>query len=202
MSATLHRSHATRMDGVVAELLDDDAKPRYGAISMPVPELSGYMGGTGRAKLIWDCYKIGVDPQHLFGCDNGTSGINLCQDEIEAAVKLLPSGRRSQKLGREALQTLANSYLYADKIEDGVARLSHVSTSSDSTTKMLLKLHDGLEVETVIIPVDGRSTLCVSSQVGCRQGKKTKHQGMSDERRLGETRRCLAEVSPPTNSSS
>jgi 23S rRNA (adenine2503-C2)-methyltransferase len=56
-------------------------------------------------------------------------------------------------------------------VERDVAHLTHVRTSKDGTTKLLLKLVDGLEVETVIIPWDDRksSTLCVSSQVGCRQ---------------------------------
>jgi 23S rRNA (adenine2503-C2)-methyltransferase len=40
-----------------------------------------------------------------------------------------------------------------------------------ATSKMVLRLHDGLEVETVRIPMGrGRHTLCVSSQVGCKMG--------------------------------
>lgn len=39
------------------------------------------------------------------------------------------------------------------------------------TSKMVLRLHDGLEAETVRIPMGrGRYTLCVSSQVGCKMG--------------------------------
>ena len=42
------------------------------------------------------------------------------------------------------------------------------------TKKFLLKLHDGLETESVILPIDGfkkrRNTLCLSSQVGCAMG--------------------------------
>ncbi|MET0027533.1 MAG: 23S rRNA (adenine(2503)-C(2))-methyltransferase RlmN [Candidatus Thiodiazotropha sp.] len=37
----------------------------------------------------------------------------------------------------------------------------------DGTRKWLLELHDGQRIETVLIPDDGRNTLCVSSQVGC-----------------------------------
>ena len=60
------------------------------------------------------------------------------------------------------------------QLMNGVASLAHISRSSDHTTKLLLKLADGLQVETVIIPWKGkRSTLCISSQVGCRQGKET-----------------------------
>ncbi|MBC8200911.1 MAG: 23S rRNA (adenine(2503)-C(2))-methyltransferase RlmN [Planctomycetes bacterium] len=42
------------------------------------------------------------------------------------------------------------------------------------TKKFLLKLHDGLETESVILPIKGfkktRHTLCLSSQVGCAMG--------------------------------
>jgi 23S rRNA (adenine2503-C2)-methyltransferase len=42
------------------------------------------------------------------------------------------------------------------------------------TKKFLLKLHDGLETESVILPIDGfkkkRHTLCLSSQIGCAMG--------------------------------
>ncbi len=37
----------------------------------------------------------------------------------------------------------------------------------DGTRKWLLELQDGQRIETVLIPDDGRNTLCVSSQVGC-----------------------------------
>lgn len=40
-----------------------------------------------------------------------------------------------------------------------------------ATSKMVLRLHDGLEIESVRIPMGrGRHTLCVSSQVGCKMG--------------------------------
>ncbi len=39
--------------------------------------------------------------------------------------------------------------------------------SSDGTVKWVLELNDGQRVETVYIPDDRRSTICVSSQVGC-----------------------------------
>jgi 23S rRNA (adenine2503-C2)-methyltransferase len=40
-----------------------------------------------------------------------------------------------------------------------------------ATSKMVLRLQDGLEVESVCVPMGrGRYTLCVSSQVGCKMG--------------------------------
>ncbi len=39
--------------------------------------------------------------------------------------------------------------------------------SADGTIKNAVRLHDGLVVESVLIPTANRSTACVSSQVGC-----------------------------------
>ncbi|MET1257813.1 23S rRNA (adenine(2503)-C(2))-methyltransferase RlmN [Flagellimonas sp. DF-77] len=39
--------------------------------------------------------------------------------------------------------------------------------SGDGTIKNAVRLHDGLIVESVLIPTENRSTACVSSQVGC-----------------------------------
>jgi 23S rRNA (adenine2503-C2)-methyltransferase len=42
--------------------------------------------------------------------------------------------------------------------------------SSDGTTKFAFRLVDGAVIESVLIPEDGRHTLCVSSQTGCAMG--------------------------------
>lgn len=39
--------------------------------------------------------------------------------------------------------------------------------SSDGTIKNAVKLHDGMIVESVLIPTESRITACISSQVGC-----------------------------------
>lgn len=43
----------------------------------------------------------------------------------------------------------------------------HVHRSVDGTVKFLMKLEDGAQIETVLIPFIGKYSLCVSSQVGC-----------------------------------
>ncbi len=46
-----------------------------------------------------------------------------------------------------------------------------VEISSDGTRKYLFRLDDNATIETVLIPMEsGRSTLCISSQVGCAMG--------------------------------
>ncbi len=45
--------------------------------------------------------------------------------------------------------------------------VDNMQVSSDGTVKNAVKLHDGLIVESVLIPTKTRTTACVSSQVGC-----------------------------------
>lgn len=44
------------------------------------------------------------------------------------------------------------------------------STAACGTRKLLLPLHDGHFIESVVIPNRSRTTVCVSSQVGCARG--------------------------------
>jgi 23S rRNA (adenine2503-C2)-methyltransferase len=50
------------------------------------------------------------------------------------------------------------------------ASVAQRELADDGTEKLLLRLHDGESVECVIIPEGERTTLCVSSQVGCPVG--------------------------------
>ena len=49
-------------------------------------------------------------------------------------------------------------------------RIESVQRSTDGTSKNAVRLHDGLVVESVLIPTEKRITACVSSQVGCAMG--------------------------------
>ena len=49
-------------------------------------------------------------------------------------------------------------------------RIAELHEATDGALKLVLTLADGLSVETVLIPTRGRTTLCVSSQVGCLRG--------------------------------
>ena len=46
-------------------------------------------------------------------------------------------------------------------------KVDTMQRSSDGTVKNAVRLHDGLVVESVLIPTNTRTTACVSSQVGC-----------------------------------
>jgi 23S rRNA (adenine2503-C2)-methyltransferase len=45
--------------------------------------------------------------------------------------------------------------------------VDQMQRSADGTVKNAVRLHDGLIVESVLIPTESRTTACVSSQVGC-----------------------------------
>lgn len=46
-------------------------------------------------------------------------------------------------------------------------KVDEMQRSADGTIKNAVKLHDGLIVESVLIPTESRITACISSQVGC-----------------------------------
>jgi len=51
------------------------------------------------------------------------------------------------------------------------SRIVHVSESADYvTSKLLIELFDGNQIESVIMRHNKRTTICVSSQVGCKMG--------------------------------
>lgn len=66
----------------------------------------------------------------------------------------------SKDLRQELADTAFISDLALEEVEEG----------SDGTRKYLFKLGDGNSIESVLIPIEGRNTLCISSQAGCAMG--------------------------------
>lgn len=62
----------------------------------------------------------------------------------------------------KATRELLDTYFVINHI-----RVDQMQRSSDGTIKNAVQLHDGLVVESVLIPTHTRTTACVSSQVGC-----------------------------------
>ena len=54
-----------------------------------------------------------------------------------------------------------------DHISISRPEITQVQRSSDGTRKFLLRLSDGEDIESVLIPDGGRLTACISTQVGC-----------------------------------
>jgi 23S rRNA (adenine2503-C2)-methyltransferase len=63
--------------------------------------------------------------------------------------------------------SLATRELLKDHFVINFIRVDNMQRSADGTIKNAVKLHDGLVVESVLIPTEKRITACVSSQVGC-----------------------------------
>lgn len=55
----------------------------------------------------------------------------------------------------------------SEQYSPGLPEVDSWFDSSDGTRRYLLKLEDGRTVETVLMPEEGRDTICISSQVGC-----------------------------------
>ena len=108
---------------------------------------------------------------------------DLSLDELETI--LLDAGERSFRArqitgwlwsrGVESFDAMHDlPALLREKLKErfriGSAAELHVARSTDGTRKLLIRLGDAEEIESVIIPTDGRTTLCISSQAGCAMG--------------------------------
>jgi 23S rRNA (adenine2503-C2)-methyltransferase len=60
--------------------------------------------------------------------------------------------------------------LYASMFDMTLPLLEEVLPSRDGSTKFGLLMQDGRLIESVLIPEENRTTLCLSCQVGCRMG--------------------------------
>ncbi|WP_417428847.1 23S rRNA (adenine(2503)-C(2))-methyltransferase RlmN [Halpernia sp.] len=75
--------------------------------------------------------------------------------------KNLHSIEEMNNLSKELREKISKDFIIKPISVDQLQR------SSDGTIKNGVKLHDGLLVESVLIPTETRTTACVSSQVGC-----------------------------------
>lgn len=137
---------------------------------MPFDVLASELGRDGElaAKLVWDCYQIGIDALQLFG---GRISLDW-HDDYESVLNLLPS---NAKLSPGAQARMKQLYRRIGVHENGnnadttyesrVASLCRVARSAvDGTTKLVLRLaRDGRETETVI---DGSTVLVATRAAG------------------------------------
>lgn len=117
--------------------------------------LEDVLQGKGRARMVWRAVREGLDPY---------------QTNPDAP---LYDGRITSKT-RNLLQ---------ERVQVPHWTVAETTRSPCGTVKLLIRLHDGLMVESVVIPsadktgngkasvstAASRSTVCVSSQVGCAQ---------------------------------
>jgi len=109
-----------------------------------------------------------------------------CQELQQSAAELLTHGRGiASRVYRDALRygrfaperhglserAVADWRAHFQFSLPEVLRVVSEEAETGTTAKAVLKLSDGLECECVLLPMGrGRSTLCVSSQVGCKMG--------------------------------
>lgn len=121
------------------------------------------LGGSGRAKKVWDLVRAGEDP---FGADG------------------------EAKLPAKTVRALRASF------SESKSTVISETASACGTRKLLIALESGGDVETVVIPHVSHafSTLCVSSQVGCRQACSFCATGAMGLHRSLESREIVLQV--------
>jgi 23S rRNA (adenine2503-C2)-methyltransferase len=112
--------------------------------------------------------------------DTRTDLTGLTRPEVEELVDGLGQPRyRGRQLFRwvharcvrdlEAMTDLSRAFrtVLEDHIVISRPKVAQIQRASDGTRKFLLQLSDGEEIESVLIPDEGRLTACISTQVGC-----------------------------------
>ncbi|GMH47531.1 hypothetical protein TrLO_g8188 [Triparma laevis f. longispina] len=116
---------------------------------MSIYELSLAMNGSGKAKRIWENLRSGIDPlDSTLSSLRGTRAIETLR-KLNSEYSILDSSLLSTTLNH-----------------------NDITISSCGTQKMLLSLKDGYKIESVLIPSYkfDRTTLCISTQIGCDRG--------------------------------
>ena len=103
-------------------------------------------------------------------------GLDALSDWVEALGVRRHRGRDLWKaLWQDGVHEFSEMTRFAPEFRELFAKHGYLSKlepelvlkSKDGSRKFLWKLEDGRTIESVLIPDDGRVTLCVSSQVGC-----------------------------------
>ncbi|RYG98500.1 23S rRNA (adenine(2503)-C(2))-methyltransferase RlmN [archaeon] len=122
-------------------------------LTMPFDQLATELGGTGKARIVWNHLRHGRNPllsvQSTGNVTNHSKDHELLSDKAQQRLKYL--------LGEGDL--IPNT-------------LVGESLATDGTRKLLLRLSDNQEIESVLIPSvkHDRTTICISTQVGCDRG--------------------------------
>jgi 23S rRNA (adenine2503-C2)-methyltransferase len=71
----------------------------------------------------------------------------------------------SMKTVKKEIRSLLSEHAFISRLE-----IAKVQRSIDGTVKFAFRLDENAVIESVLIPANGRHTLCVSSQAGCAMG--------------------------------
>lgn len=110
---------------------------------------------------------------------------NLTIEELESAIGTLGKEKyRAQQLYRwvynkgmldfSGMTNIPKSLrvLFNEMFDTRLLAVEKRSVSKDGSIKYGFLTHDSLIIESVFMPEEGRNTLCISSQIGCRMGCK------------------------------
>jgi len=99
--------------------------------------------------------------------------LNKAIDEL--GMKKFTSSQIKQWLFQKNIQDISlwsniskiNRKTLQDNFTPALPEVIKTAVDEQGTTKYLFRLHDGLKVESVLIPEKGHYTFCISSQAGC-----------------------------------
>jgi 23S rRNA (adenine2503-C2)-methyltransferase len=119
----------------------------------------------------------------LFGLDRAELS-SLCEQLGQSAFRGKQIAEWLYSKGTREIGSMSN---LPSAMREELARTSSISRSevvtqskaSDGTTKNLLRLSDGETIESVLLPYPDRTSVCVSTQVGCPAGCMFCATGMS-----------------------
>jgi 23S rRNA (adenine2503-C2)-methyltransferase len=124
-----------------------------------------------------------IDPTALLGGQHLPPLVGCDRAELEAFMQELGEpAYRGRQLAQWLYRRGARSFEEMTDLPASLrARLAAVAavgrstvaqqqTSSDGTAKLLLEEADGRRIETVLLPYEARTSVCISSQVGCPVG--------------------------------
>jgi 23S rRNA (adenine2503-C2)-methyltransferase len=116
-----------------------------------------------------------LERPHLLGqTQRGLEAWARARGATEPAARVLAQALLAEATGRTRKVSAGSpSRTLLDKAAAEFARAlpeAEAIPDPDGTVRFAVRLHDGALVETVLIHQEGRDTVCVSSQVGCRRG--------------------------------
>ena len=166
---------ATRASARHAATQAEVESPPRSVLSVPPEELALELGRsplasrpceTTKAASVWHAIRQGYDPFDADdpGLRSGTVGSRVALEE-GATVAAAPAGK-----GNFVSRRVATMLETSARVGPIAAAVEHESYDAASgTRKLLVRLRaDGALVECVLIRMHARTSLCVSSQVGCR----------------------------------
>lgn len=111
-----------------------------------------------------DIRKLKLDELKSFFTEKGEKSFRAQQVYEWLWMKSAKDFHQMTNLSLTTRQLLENHFVI------NAIKVDHMQKSEDGTIKNAVTLHDGLVVESVLIPAEKRITACVSSQVGCSLG--------------------------------